>query len=191
GAIYPADTYWYTDAGTENYPQKGDPEKAKQMAAEAGYTGEPINFMVSSSYPLHYDTGQVFERQLKAAGFNIEFQVYDWATLVERRAKPELWDIFETTHGMVPDPILYTFMNDNYPGWWVSPEKEPLEAALAGTVDPAARKQIWNDIQALIYQQVPVIKPGDVFVYDIASPALQGLPPQVELNWPRFWGVSK
>ena len=191
GAIYPADTYWYTDAGTENYPQKGDPEKAKQMAAEAGYTGEPINFMVSSSYPLHYDTGQVFERQLKAAGFHIEFQVYDWATLVERRAKPELWDIFETTHGMVPDPILYTFMNDNYPGWWVSPEKEPLEAALAGTVDPAARKQIWNDIQALIYQQVPVIKPGDVFVYDIASPALQGLPPQVELNWPRFWGVSK
>ena len=191
GAVYPPNTYWHTEAGTDGYPRQGDAEKAQQMAAEAGYNGETIRYMVSSSYPLHYDTGQVFERQLKAAGFNIEFQVYDWATLVERRAKPELWDMFETTHGMVPDPILYTFMNDNYPGWWVSPEKEKLEAALSGTIDPAQRKQIWADVQALMYQQVPVIKPGDVFIYDIASPNLQGLPDQVELNWPRFWGVSK
>ena len=191
GAVYPPNTYWHTEAGTAGYPQQGNAEKAKQMAAEAGYKGETIRYMVSSSYPLHYDTGQVFDQQLKAAGFNVDFQVYDWATLVERRAKPELWDIFETTHGMVPDPILYTFMNDNYPGWWVSPEKEQLEAALSGTIDPAQRKQIWADVQTLMYQQVPVIKPGDVFIYDIAAPNLQGLPDQVELNWPRFWGVSK
>ena len=191
GAVYPAGTYWHTEAGLDGYPRQGDAEKAKQLAADAGYNGEPIVFMVSSSYPLHYDTGQVYEQQLKAAGFNIDFQVYDWATLVERRAKPELWDMFETTHGVVPDPILYTFMNDNYPGWWVSAEKEQLETALTTALDPEQRKQTWAELQQLMYQQVPVIKPGDVYIYDIAAPALQGLPEQVELNWPRFWGVSK
>jgi peptide/nickel transport system substrate-binding protein len=156
GAIYREGVNWYTDAGIENYPS-GDMEQAKKLATEAGYNGEPIRFMVSSSYPLHYDTGQVYEQQLKKAGFNIDFQVYDWPTLVNRRADAGLWDMFETTHGAMPDPILYTFMNDNYPGWWVSPEKEKLEADFTGTTDPDKRKQIWADIQALVYQQVPVI----------------------------------
>jgi peptide/nickel transport system substrate-binding protein len=166
-------------------------EQAKKLAAEAGYNGEPIRFMVSSSYPLHYDTGQVYDQQLKNAGINIDFQVYDWPTLVNRRADAGLWDMFETTHGAMPDPILYTFMNDNYPGWWVSPEKEKLEAAFTGTTNPDERKQIWADIQALVYEQVPVIKPGDVFLFDIASANLQGLDDTQAMFWPKFWGVSK
>ncbi|MGI9334322.1 MAG: ABC transporter substrate-binding protein [Gammaproteobacteria bacterium] len=191
GAVYPPGTYWHTEAGLDAFPSQGDPAKARQLAADAGYDGAPIRFMVATSYPLHYDTGQVFERQLKAAGFNIDFQVSDWPTLLGRRSDPKLWDMFETTHGVVPDPILYTFMNDNYPGWWVSPEKEALEAELTGTVDANQRKQVWSKIQALMYEQVPVVKPGDVYIFDVASPRLAGLPDTVELNWPRFWGVSK
>ena len=191
GAVYPPGMYWHNDGGLGSFPQQADPDLARKLAADAGYNGEPIRFMVATSYPLHYDTGQVFDRQLKAAGFNIDFQVSDWPTLLGRRGDPKLWDMFETTHGVVPDPILYTFMNDNYPGWWVSPEKEALEAELTGTVDPEARKAVWAKIQELMYEQVPVIKPGDVYIYDIASPSLKGLPDTVELNWPRFWGVSK
>lgn len=191
GSIYPEGTPWYTDNGIQHY-NEGDAEKARQMAAEAGYNGEPIRYMVSSSYPLHYDTAQVFEQQLTAAGFNIDFQVYDWATLVERRAEPGLWDMFETTHGFVPDPILITILNDNYPGWWVSPEKEKLEAAFAGSTDLEERKQLWADIQALMYEQVPGIKPGDVFLFDIAAPSLEGVPEEKStMVWPTFWGVSK
>ena len=189
GAIYRDGQFWYTDAGTENYPS-GDVDKAKALAAEAGYNGETITFMISSSYPLHHDTGQVFAQQMKDAGFNIDLQVYDWPTLVERRAQAELWDMFETTHGAMPDPVLYTFMNDNYPGWWVSPEKEALEAEFTSTTDPAARKAIWDQLQALIYDQVPVVKPGDVFLYNIASPKVQGIPEVDRMFWPTFWNVS-
>ena len=189
GSIYPEGTAWYTEAGTEAHNQ-ANAEEAKRLAKEAGYNGEPIRYMVSSSYALHYDTGQVFEQQLRAAGFNIDFQVYDWATLVNRRAEPGLWDMFETTHGFVPDPILLTFMNDNYPGWWTSPEKEKLEAAFTGTTDTDERREIWSKIQALVYEQVPVIKPGDALQYDVTSTKLEGLA-DGRLVWPRFWGVSK
>jgi peptide/nickel transport system substrate-binding protein len=82
-------------------------------------------------------------------------------------------------------------MNDNYPGWWVSPEKEELEAKFTGTTDQEERKQIWDQIQALIYEQVPIIKPGDVFVFDIASPEVQGLAEQQDMFWPVFWSASK
>jgi peptide/nickel transport system substrate-binding protein len=190
GAIYRPGQFWYSDAGIENYPS-GDLEKAKKLADEAGYKGEPIRFMVSSSYPLHHDTGVVFAQQMKDAGFNIDLQIFDWPTLVNRRAEPGLWDMFETTHSAMPDPILYTFMNDNYPGWWVSPEKKALEAKFTGSTDPEERKQIWADIQKLIYEQVPIIKVGDVFNFDIASPKIEGLPEQLTMFWPVFWSLHK
>ncbi|MEM7022232.1 MAG: ABC transporter substrate-binding protein [Pseudomonadota bacterium] len=190
GAIYTEGTTWYTDAGTEEFAS-GDVEKAKRLAEEAGYDGEPIRFMISSSYPLHHDTGQVFAKQMKDAGFNIDLMVTDWPTVLERRSNPELWDMFETTHGAMPDPILYTFLNDNYPGWWVSPEKEELEAKFTGTVDQEERKQLWAEIHALMYEQVPVIKPGDVFEYDIASSSLQGQGDTRKVFSPVFWNKSK
>jgi peptide/nickel transport system substrate-binding protein len=190
GAVYRDGQFWYTDAGVENYPS-GDLEEAKRLAAEAGYAGEPIRFMVSSSYPLHHDTGVVFEQQLEQAGFNIDLQIYDWPTLVNRRAEPGLWDIFETTHGAMPDPVLYTFMNDNYPGWWTSPEKEELEAKFTGTTDQEERQQIWTDLQRLMYEQVPIVKVGDVFTFDIASPQVEGLPEQQTMFWPVFWNAKK
>jgi peptide/nickel transport system substrate-binding protein len=190
GAIYREGQNWYTEAGTENFPT-GNSEDAKKLAEEAGYNGEPIRFMVSSSYPLHHDTGVVFAQQMKDAGFNVDLQIYDWPTLLERRAQPDLWDLFETTHGAMPDPVLYTFMNDNYPGWWVSPEKEELEAKFTGTTDQEERKELWAQLQALMYEQVPVIKPGDVFLFDIASPEVEGLAEGQDMFWPVFWNAKK
>jgi peptide/nickel transport system substrate-binding protein len=91
----------------------------------------------------------------------------------------------------MPDPVLYTFMNDNYPGWWTSPEKEELEAKFTGTTDPEERKQLWTDIQGLLYEQVPVVKVGDVFPFHIASPQIEGLPEQLTMFWPVFWNAHK
>jgi peptide/nickel transport system substrate-binding protein len=185
--VYQDGHFWAT--GTEE-PATGAPEEAMGIAEEAGYGGEPIRFMAASSYPLHYDVAQVLDQQLKNAGFNIDFQVYDWPTLVERRGQSDLWDMFITTHGAMPDPVLYTFMNDNYPGWWVSPEKEALEAEFTATADTEERMRIWSEIQALMHEQVPVLKPGDAYLFDIASPELDGLGDRMDLFWPVFWNVK-
>ncbi len=56
--------------------------------------------------------------------------------------------------------------------------------------DPAERQAIWADIQALIYEQVPTMKTGDIYTYNIASPSLKGLG-DATLIWPHFWNVSK
>ena len=189
GSFMPAGNVWYTDSGVDNY-SKGDAEAAETMAEKAGYKGEPIKFMVSTNYQFHYDTAVVYTKQLQQAGFNIDLQVYDWATLIEKRAQPDQWDMFFTHHGFVPDPILISVMNNTYPGWWATPEKAALKAKFTASSDPAQRLQIWSEIQALIYAQVPAMKTGDVYTYNIASPALKGLG-DATLIWPAFWNVSK
>ena len=188
GSITPEGTYFYTKAGTDKYSQ-ANIARAKQLAAEAGYSGEKIVYMSTTQYKTIHDTSVVIDKQLRDAGFNIDFQVYDWATLVSRRAQPALWDMFQTFHGFVPDPVLYTFMSVSYPGWWDTPEKSRLADEFTSAMDMPARKAAWEKIQALLYEQVPIIKSGDGYIYDIYSPKMQGIG-ESQLIWPRFWGVS-
>lgn len=189
GSFLPKGNVWYTTAGTQNF-SRGDATAAKEMAAAAGYQGEPIKFMVSANYPFHYDKAVVYTKQLAQAGFNIDLQVYDWATLITKRAQPDQWDLFFTHHGFVPDPILITVMNDSYPGWWATPEKLALKAKFTASADPKKRARIWADLQRIIYDQVPTMKTGDIYTYNIASPRLTGLA-EATLIWPHFWNVDK
>ena len=58
-----------------------------------------------------------------------------------------------------------------------------------GVSDPKERKAIWDQIQALVYEEVPICKVGDQYHYDISSPKVQGIG-ETQLIWPKFWGVS-
>ncbi|MDR2175178.1 MAG: ABC transporter substrate-binding protein [Synergistaceae bacterium] len=188
GSMMPDTTEWYSTAGTDKY-SRHDAALAKKLAKEAGYKGEKIVFMASTSYKIHYDITLVLVKQLQDAGFNVDHQIFDWATLVSKRADPAQWDIFFTHHGFVPDPVLYSFMSDSYPGWWATDAKAALSKAFVETMDFPARKKVWDKLQELIYEEVPVMKVGDYFSYDIYSPKVKGLS-ESSLIWPKFWGVA-
>jgi peptide/nickel transport system substrate-binding protein len=188
-SFMPKTSVWYSEAGANSYSQ-GDSEKAKQLAKAAGYNGEIINFMVSTNYIHHYDTAVVMVKQLLDAGFKVDLKVYDWATLISKRGDATQWDMFFTHHGFVPDPVLISVLNNNYPGWWVTERKEKLVNAFISTTDENERKRIWGEIQALIYEEVPTMKTGDIFNYNITSPKLKGIG-EMSLVFPKFWGVSK
>ena len=188
GSFMPESTLWYSEAGLDKFSAH-NAELAKKLAAEGGYNGEKITLMASTSYKFHYDATLVIVKQLQEAGFNIDHQIYDWATLISKRGDPAQWDIFFTHHGFVPDPILFTFMSDSYPGWWTTERKKALEGDFAGTLDEGKRREVWDKIQALVYEEVPVMKTGDHFTYDIYSPKVKGLSAS-SLIWPKFWGVS-
>ncbi len=57
------------------------------------------------------------------------------------------------------------------------------------TLDEKERRDIWDQIQKLVYEQVPIMKTGVNFMYDVYSPKLKGLE-DTSLIWARFWGVS-
>ncbi len=189
GSFFAEGNIWNTSAGTEVYNQ-GNPEKARMLAEEAGYDGTPIKLLVSTNYKAHFDDASVFTRQLADAGINVQMVVVDWATLLQLRGQPNEWDMFMTHHGSVPDPILLTMMNDSYPGWWVTEDKAALIAEFTGTSDLAARQATWEKLQALIYEQIPAVKVGNLYSYDIASPDLTTAWESAPA-FPYFWGASK
>jgi peptide/nickel transport system substrate-binding protein len=188
GSIFPTGNLWYSDAGIGAYNQR-DPAKAKELAKQARYDGTPVRLLVSTNYQTHYDQATVFTRQLATAGINVQMIVVDWATLLKMRGQAEQWDIFVTHHGVLPDPALLTFLNSGYPGWWTSPEIEALKKEFTGTADLTERKAVWDKIQTLFYEQVPAMKVGDAYAYDIMSPKVKGLG-EATVNWPHFWNGS-
>ncbi len=120
------------------YNQK-NPTKAKALLAEAGYKGEPVRWITTKEYDWMYNTSLVAKQQMEAAGFTVDLQVLDWATLVQRRNKPELYDIFSTGFTLGADPALATSVQCNWPGWWCQEEKERVLAEMLRETDPKKR----------------------------------------------------
>ena len=185
GALYPEGYQWRTEAGVESY-NLGDSEKAKALATEAGYDGKPIRILTSRQYEFHYKMAQVAAEYLKAAGFAVQLDVVDWATLVQRRAEPALWDIFITHSPFLPDPALIAPLPASYPGWWSSEKKDKLLVALNTELDPNKRIAIWSDLQKLVYEEAPFYKVGDFSALSAKSPRLQGF---TASPWPYFWNA--
>src|SRR5262249_6360382 len=86
---------WHSNAGAALYNQH-DRDKARRLLKESGYHGQPVRWIVTTEFEHHYKPALVGKAQLEEIGLKIDLQVSDWATVVQRRNKPELWDVFST-----------------------------------------------------------------------------------------------
>lgn len=160
-SFMPLGNVWNTDAGRGLYDTP-DLERARRLVAEAGYQGEPIIWITTSEYDYMYKNALVAKEQWhEKLNLNVEVQVVDWATLNDLRAQPDAYDIFSTALTLKPDPTMIAFVTPNWPGWWDTPRKNELVARLTTEVDPDERLRIWQETEALIYEEVPAIKFGD------------------------------
>ena len=182
-------TPWHSTAGQEFY-NVNKPDLAKAKLQEAGYTGTPLRFMTTQEYSYMYGESIVAKQQLEAVGIVVDFQVIDWATLLERRAKPEEWDIFSTGHGFVPDPsqISYVGQMNQYPGWWSSESSLALASQLLAAGDIETRKPIFEQIQTAHYTEIPAIKIGDSSNVSFRSDKVGGWDAQFERGV-KYWNL--
>jgi peptide/nickel transport system substrate-binding protein len=176
---------WWTDAGKENYNQH-NVQKAKDLLKQSGYKGELIRFMATKEYDYNYKAALVYSEQMKAAGFNVELVVSDWATLVSNRAKPELWHMFGTGVSVKNSPLLLSSLGDKWFGWWVNPQRDELVKKIAGELDEAKAAKIFADLQKLYYDDVPSIKIGDYFTLRAARKNVKNIPTMGEYY---FWNT--
>ncbi|MEW6524273.1 MAG: ABC transporter substrate-binding protein [Bacillota bacterium] len=163
----------YHEAGKQWYNQN-NVERARQLLQEAGYKGQPVRWVTTTEYPAYYTTALVAKSQLERAGFVIDLQVVDWATVVERRSKPEVYDVFSTAFGITWDPVLFLCLSPTWPGWYESQEMQALLAQLRRETDFDKRYELWGKAQALFWEDVPVIKFGDYFLLHIHREEVRG-----------------
>lgn len=167
------ETVWWTDAGGEYYNQ-ADPEKAKRLMKEAGYNGETIRWMCTKEYEWMYQSAVIAAQQLQAVGFNVDLQVMDWASVVQRRSNPDMYEIFTTGQGMPADPAQFASLTCGWPGWTCFDELDAMMAEFASTPDFDARYAIWEDAQRFFYENAVNIKMGDFFTLRIHSNKVKG-----------------
>lgn len=176
---------WWTDVGKEQYNQKNK-EKAKQLLKEAGYKGEPIRWMCSTAYDWMYKSSLVAKQQLEDVGFKIDLQVLDWASVVQRRNDPTMYDVFVTGMIFSGDPTQVLVLNCDWPGWTCIPSIETLMNKLAQETQFEKRFEIWKEIQKTFWDEVPVLKFGDFFILRLKQKNVQG---HVNLIETFFWNV--
>jgi peptide/nickel transport system substrate-binding protein len=185
GLMYPEQPQWHSKTSAELYNQKNK-AKAQKLLKDAGYAGQPVRWVTTKEYEWMYKNALVAKQQLEETGFKIDLQVVDWATLVQRRNKPELWDVFSTGFTFGPEPALITSVQCNWPGWWCLEEKERALDALAKETDPKKRRVQLERVQQLFYEDVGRIKFGDYFSLEVVRKDVRNFPP---LPWLAFWNV--
>ena len=189
GSINPEWNQFYSEKGVDKFNQ-ANPELAAQLAKEAGYNGEEIVILINNSHQMHIDCCTVIEQQLEKAGFNVTCERLDAAAQQAKRADASQWDIHFTHHIFSPEPIIYNWMNSGYAGWWDSEEKNALVSEYVGATTDEEKIAAWEKIQELTYEQIPVIKLGDSYEYDVYAKGLEGFAERAPI-WPHFWGVTR
>ena len=157
--LLPGAPIWYSDAGSELF-NPFDPEHAKQLLIDAGYDDEPLRMMTTQEVQQEYNATLTIRQQLEQIGFTIDLQIYDGATLSDRRNDQDAWDTYTAWASFRPDPIMRN-LTSAATGWWENTEKEALLETLQTATDQEKRIQAWHDVQRLFYEDVPRLKIGN------------------------------
>ena len=163
-SMYPAFTKYFDASLADAYPY--DPEKAKELLAEAGYPdGFSFTITVPSNYQPHVDTATVLVEQLAAVGVQAEIQLVDWNTWVNdvyggRNFQSTVVGFDSST--LNASGMLARWVSDNDKNMinYNNPDYDAAYAAAQSTVDDEEQTayykeclQILSDTAANVYLQ--------------------------------------
>ncbi|SDA24620.1 peptide/nickel transport system substrate-binding protein [Methylobacterium sp. UNC378MF] len=187
-----------SDVGLDVLTSKRDYEGAKKALAAAGYKGEKVVLMGASDFPSLKALADVAADMLTRAGFNVDYQVMDWGSVVQRRAKKDPvaqggWSAFCTFWAGLDqaNPAVSAFLRGTGQsaavGWPTSEKIEALRDQWLDAPDAAARKQLAGTLQQQAFTDLPYLPLGQYFNQTSFKPSLTSV-----LNGvPVFWNVKK
>lgn len=182
---------------SENTKQYGyDPEKAKQLLAEAGY---PNGFKIiqdGTSASGVTEQMQLEQEYLKAVGIDVEFQLVDTPTYNKKRNNGDFDVSGRLLPAVNPDMILFSYLHpDNIApkglngARYNNPElKEKLEAARA-EIDQPKRLKLYEEVQQFVMDDLPYLPTYASNVYWPSKQNVEGIVIN-KLAQVNFYGVD-
>jgi peptide/nickel transport system substrate-binding protein len=181
-------------AGLNTLPPPNIDDARREIAA-AGYNNEPVVLLGVSDLPATKAASDVLADLIHKLGFNLDYQVMDWGTVVQRRTKKDApakggWNLFCTFNAGVDqsNPATHAWLSTAgataAPGW---PDSPKLEELRVGWLTAPDQKHVAEEIQLQALQDVPYIPIGQ-YVYPTAfnrtlTGALKG--------FPVFWNIRR
>jgi peptide/nickel transport system substrate-binding protein len=185
GPMYPDGWAWRNDAGVEYYNQN-DQARAAELLAATGYDGTPLRILTSHQYEFHFRMAEVARVALEQAGFAVEMNVVDWATLGQQRNDPALWDIYITHSPFLPEPAITDLYSPTSRLGWVDEQKDAILAEFTVETDLARRQELFAQLQQRLFEDVGFIKIGG---FNALMGHRRGLTGLATTPWPFFWNA--
>jgi peptide/nickel transport system substrate-binding protein len=165
GQVFICNAVWNSDSAIELYNQ-ANPERAKELLAEAGYNGEPIHIKNPTDYGTITPIGPVLKSQLEAAGINVEMPAQDWAGIISIIMTSQGWNMFTNwnTHRSIFSPAFHTYTAGKGLSSYDSPIMQELHARFIQETDPVVMQEIVDDMQATMYDELPWVPFGQFYM---------------------------
>jgi peptide/nickel transport system substrate-binding protein len=163
---------------------KQDYELVKKLLHEGGQpNGFEFSFKTSPHSPDYVPAAQVIQRQLAKAGITMKIESMEWgATLKTFRSKTDFQAI-AFARIWYPDPEGYVLDTLHSKGatnaaGYNNPEVDRLIDEQSRTTDMKRRIAIWQELQKIWAQEVPIIWPYAMRTrYNVWQPAVKGFTP--------------
>ena len=128
---------------------------------EAGYNGEEITMITSKEQDHYYNASIVLQEQLEQLGMNVNLEVYDWPTYLDKRNEKDAFDLLVGATTGKLNPTSMGFLRDNFVGWTESEELDEIVDEFNSALSIDEAKLVYNDLQEWFYDYKPVTKIGD------------------------------
>jgi peptide/nickel transport system substrate-binding protein len=140
----PAEPYFVE---LEPYPY--DPERARELLAEAGYEGGlSVSFELPEPYIIERRAGEVIAQQLSEVGIDVDLSVVEWGTWLQRIFGAADYDMTIIGHSEPRDIGIYG--NPDYYYRYDNPRVQELLAEAERQADPEAQNAIYREIARII-----------------------------------------
>lgn len=191
GSIVASDSAYYNDVQKKRIPF--DAAYARAQLAEAGYKGEPITIIANKRGDVpSFPAAVIAQAMMQQVGLNIQIEVLDYATQVDRRRSGNYQVISQSVAPRFDPSLAYSFYvgdkTANPSLMWDNPRAIELMNASVTESDHAKRQALFDEFHELMIKEMP-----GIFLYDMvdvwaATNKLQGMP--VWQSNARLWEVS-
>lgn len=166
GPIPPAFNWAYND---DLSPYPYDPDKARELLAEAGAEGAELTFYVTEGGSGMLDPiamATAIQADLQAVGLDVNIETYEWNTYLGLvnpglEGKADMAEMAWMTNDPDTLPFL-TLRTDAFPdeggfnsGYYSNPEVDALLEQARVATDQDERARLYKEMQAIVYDDAP------------------------------------
>ena len=212
GPVSAANRFWFRE-GLE--PHRFDPEGSVQRLVRAGFRqsggqlqdrdGNPVEFSVitNSGNKLRERMAAMIQQDLARLGIKLNIVTLDLPSILERITRT--FDYEACLLGMVnadldPNNLMNVWLSSASNHQWNPNQKSPATAweaeidrlmqAQASTIDPKRRKQFFDRVQEIAWEQAPFLYLVNRSSLSVVSPALRNVAVAV-LRPETYWNVEQ
>lgn len=190
-AVFPGSVYF------DAVQKKGvafDIEKARKLLAESTYKGQPIKLIANKRSPMpSFQVAVVAQDMLKAIGVNLEIEVLEWASQLDRYNSGK-YQMMSFSYSARLDPALSYEQFSGDKGKqprkvWDNPKALGLLRQSYDTSDPALRRQLFDSLHEMMSADMPLLILYNGLTIWAHGKDIKGFAP-----WEgklRLWGVER